>query len=249
MEENESLRTSTRQQPILLQDHQKEKRSHPSSNQADNHKRRKVAQLEIDQIPDISSMESFTSSVLNEDSEIQAYADPTELPPTPVPNQEPEYSPVPQADAGPEELLPAGPTESPPTPLPQADEELLPAGALSPTRQSSRIAERTRQMRWGNSHLRNKSPGANHCGDGHWSEDEEDVNDCEAGGEKDRDDDEDRNDDEDRDGDEDRDDEDNDEFDVTGISAWDQLGDGFEREAASIGMSLAHESSILLTIV
>jgi hypothetical protein len=91
-------------------------------------------------------------------------------------------------------------------------------------------------MCWGNSHLRNKSPGANCCGDGHWSEDEEDVNDHEVEGEKDRDD------------DEDRDDEDNNEFDVTGISAWDQLGVGFEREAASIGMSLAHESPILLTI-
>jgi hypothetical protein len=254
MEENESLRTSTRQRPILLQDDRKEKRSHPSSNQVGNHKRFRVSQPEIDQIPDISSMRSFTSSVPNEDSEIfptQAYTDPTESPPTPVPNQEPEYSPVLQADAGLEELLPAGSTESPPTPLPnqvpdcspvlQADEESLPSGALTSARQSSRIAERTRQMRWGNSHLRNKSPGSGCCGDGHWSEDEEDVNDHEAEGEKDRDDDE-----EDRDDDED---EDNDESDVTGISAWDLFGDSFEREATSIRMSLAHESSFLLTIV
>jgi hypothetical protein len=131
-----------------------------------------VAQLEIDEESEIRSL--------------QAYADPTELPPTPVPNQEPDYSPVLQADAGPEELLPAGPTESPPTPVRnqvpdcsavlQADEELLPAGALSSARQSSRIAERIRHMAeqcWGNSHLRDKSP----CGDGHWSEDEEGVND------------------------------------------------------------------------
>ena len=39
------------------------------------------------------------------------------------------------------------------------------------------------------------------------------------------------------------------ETDVTGISAWDLLGEGFEREAASIGMFLAHISSVLLTIV
>jgi hypothetical protein len=251
LEENESLRTR-RQQPILLQDRQAEKRSHPSSNQVSNHKRLKVAQPEID--------ESFTSAVPNEKSDIfpiQAYADPMESPPTPVPNQELEYSPVLQVDAGPEESLSAGPNnpmESLPTPAPnedyevpdsilQVDEELklLPAGALSSARQSSRIAERTRHMaeqRWGNSHLRDESPRSDRCGNGHWSEDEEDVN-RETEGENDRDDDEDRD-------DEDRDDEDNDE---SGISTWDLLGDRFECEATSIGMSLAHDSSIYLTIV
>ena len=60
--------------------------------------------------------------------------------------------------------------------------------------------------------------------------------------------------DEDReDDDEDREDDDEDdpffESDVTGISAWDLLGEGFEHEAASIGMFLAHDSSVFLTIV
>ena len=36
---------------------------------------------------------------------------------------------------------------------------------------------------------------------------------------------------------------------VTGISTRDLLGEGLEREVASIGMFLAHESSVLLTIV
>jgi hypothetical protein len=83
------------------------------------------------------------------------------------------------------------------------------------------------ERRWGNSHLGDRSLGSD-CG-GYWSEDEGDVNDHETEGEKDGDD------------DEDGDDEDNDESDVTGISAWDLLGDDFEHEAASIGMSLAHE--------
>ena len=241
LEENKSLRTSRRQQPNSLQDHQTEKRSHPSSNQAGNHKRLKVAQREID--------EPFTSAVLNEEFEvfpIQAYTDPIESPPTPVPNQELEYLPVLQGDAGPEESLFAGPMESPPIPVPnevpdsilQVDEEL----ELSSAHKSSRIAERTRHLaeqRWGNSHLRDKIPGSDYCRNGHWSEDEKDVN-HETEGEKDRDDDEDSD---------ESDDEDNDESDITGISTWDQLGDGFEREATSIGMSLAHDSSIYPTIV
>ena len=56
--------------------------------------------------------------------------------------------------------------------------------------------------------------------------------------------------DEDReDDDEDREDDDEDdpffESDVTSISAWDLLGEGFEHEMASIGMFLAHDSSVL----
>jgi hypothetical protein len=124
------------------------------------------------------------------------------------------------------------------SPILQADKELLPSGELSSVRQSGRIAERTRHMaerRWGNSHLQDRSLGSD-CGNGHWSEDEENDNDHGIVGEKDGDDEEDGDDD-----DEDGDDEDNDESDVTGISAWDLLGDGFEREAASIGMFLAHE--------
>ena len=215
LEENEVLRTSMRQ-PILPQDHQKKKRPHPSSKQVGHHKRLKVAQPEIDQIPDTSSMKSLMPSVGPEES---LPAGPTELPPTPELDQVPDCSPV-----------------------LQADEELLPAGALSSAHQSSRIAERTRhtaKQRWGNSHLRDKSPGSDCCGNSHWSEDEEDVNDhdLEAEGEEDMDD------------DKDMDDEENDKSDVTGISTWDQLGDSFEHEAASIGMSLAHESSILLTII
>ena len=161
--------------------------------------------------------DSMELSVPNEESETfpnQAYTDSMELP-TPAPNQVPDCSPL------------------------QVDKELLPTGTSSSVRQSSRIAERIRHMaeqRWGNGHLRDKSLGSDCCGDGHRSEDEENVNDLETEGEKDMDDDEDM-------------DEDNDGFDITGISAWDLLGDGFEREATSIGMSLAHESSILLTIV
>jgi hypothetical protein len=162
-------------------------------------------------------MESFTS-VPNEEAEISL------IPPTPVPNQVLDRSPV-----------------------LQADEELLPVGALSSARHLSRIAERTRciaERRWGNSHKRDKCPRSDGCGDGHWSEDEEDVTTTfEAEGEIDRDNDDDREDDDDRN------DEDNDESDVTGICAWDRLGDSFEREATSICKSLAHESSILLTIV
>ncbi|KAF8805277.1 hypothetical protein BYT27DRAFT_7258382 [Phlegmacium glaucopus] len=52
--ENELLRSSTRQQqPILLQDHQKKKRSHSGSNPVGDHKRLKVAQLEADQVLEI----------------------------------------------------------------------------------------------------------------------------------------------------------------------------------------------------
>ena len=209
LEENKVLRTSMRQ-PILPQDHRKEKRPNPSSKQVGHHRWLKVAQPEIDQIPDTSSMKSLTPSVGPEES---LPAGPMELPPTPEPDQVPDCLPV-----------------------LQADEELLPAGALSSVHQSSRIAERTRhaaKWHWGNSHLQDKIPGSDCCGNGHWSEDEEDVNDHDLKAK----------------GEEDMDDKDNDKSDVTGISAWDQLGDSFEREAASIGMSLAHESSILLTII
>ena len=104
------------------------------------------------------------------------------------------------------------------------------------------------EQRWGNNHLRDKSAGSVN---GNWSEDEEDhdVN-HETECEKDRDDEEDNE----TEGEKDRDDayeEDNDKSDVTGISAWDLLGDGFECEATSIGMSLVHDSdsSTYLTIV
>jgi hypothetical protein len=186
-------------------------------------------------------------------------AGPTKSPPTPVPNEVPDCSPVqvpapgsplqvpnsPLQVPGSPVQVPCSPVQVPGSPVQvpdcspilQANKELLPSGELSSVRQSSRIAERTRHIaerRWGNtSHLQDRSLGSD-CGDGHWSEDEENDNDHETVGEKDEDDDEDGD-------DEDGDDEDNDESDVTGISAWDLLGDGFEREAASIGMSLAHE--------
>ena len=52
-------------------------------------------------------------------------------------------------------------------------------------------------------------------------------------------------------GDEDSDDEDEDdddddlfaESDITGISTWDILGKDFEREAASVGLSLTHDQN------
>jgi hypothetical protein len=214
LEENESLKQSTRQQPVFLRDHQKKKRLLPSSNQTGNSKRLKVAWLEVDQIPEIppreDAVESSSLSVPNEESEIlpvQAYADVeshTQLTAS-------------QVDAGPEEFA----------------------------HQSNSIAGRIREVaeqRWGNSNLRDKIPRSD-CGeDSYGSEDEEGV-DLNMTGNEDSD---------DEDNDEDREEEDGDLFaesDVSGISAWHLLGEGFEREATSIGMSLAHESFVLLTIV
>ena len=74
LQENESLKPSTRRQPVLLQDDQKKKRSHPSSNQTGNRKRLRADRLDVD-LP------------------AQAHADPIESLPTPVPNQGPE-SPI-----------------------------------------------------------------------------------------------------------------------------------------------------------
>ena len=107
----------------------------------------------------------------------------------------------------------------------------------------NRIAERTKyitEQRWGNSHLQDKIPRSDHGGGSDRSENEDvDLN---MTGDEDREDD-----------DEDREDDDEDnlffESDVTGISAWDLLGEGFEHEVASISMFLAHDSSVLLTIV
>jgi hypothetical protein len=171
---------------------------------------------------------------------IQAHTDPSELLPTPVPNQVPEtpsctniiessptlvpnqipdYLPFSQADAGAEELLPAL--------EPNSGIEDGSADALSSARRSNRIAERTREVteqRWGNSHLRDEIPRSD-CGEvGYRSEDEEDIDVT-------------MTDDEDR-----EDEDDNDPFaesDVAGISAWDLLGEGFEREVSSIGMFFA----------
>ena len=71
LEENESLKPSTSQQPVLRQ---KKKRSHPSSNQTGSRKRLKGDQLDVD-LP------------------AQAYTDPMESLPTPALNQGPE-SPI-----------------------------------------------------------------------------------------------------------------------------------------------------------
>lgn len=316
LEENESLKQSTRQQPVLQRDHQNKKRSHPSSNQIGNHKRLKVAQLNKNQIPETSLLEdadpmgSLSLSVPNEESEIlpaEAYTDPTESPPTPVPNQvakfptqmytdptespstsapnqvpdfpiqaytdptelphtpvmnhvpeippvqactdimEPPYTPVPvsQADAGPEEFPPA----------PEPNIEDVSGDALSSVHRSSRIAERTRQIaeqRWGNSHLRDEISRFDFGGSGHRNEDEEDL--ITIGDEDSDDEDSDKDSDDEDSNDEDINDEDDGddlfaESDVNGISAWDLLGEGFEREVASRGMFLAHESSVLLTII
>ena len=277
LEEVESLKTSTRQQPALLWDHQKKKRSIPSSNQIGNSKRLKVAQLEVTETPlqedaDPIGSGSLSPSVPNEESEIlltHAYTDPMESPPTPVPNQVPEF-PI-QRNTDPTELpltpvpnqLPeipnTDPTELPLTPVPNQLAEIPPvqactvitesspthgfADALSFARRSNRIAKRTKEVteqRWGNSHLQDGIPRSDHGGRSDRSEDEEDV-DLNMTGDEDREDD-----------DEDREDDDDDPFfesDVTGISAWDLLGEGFEHEVASIGMFLAHDPSVLLTIV
>ena len=127
---------------------------------------------------------------------------------------------------------------------------------MSFAHRSNRIAKRTKDVtdqHWGNSHLQDGIPRSDHGGRSDRSEDEEDV-DLNMTGDEDREgDDEDReDDDEDReDDDEDREDDEDDPFfesDVTGISAWDLLGEGFEHEVASIGMFLAHDPSVLLTI-
>ena len=233
LEENESLKPSMRRQPVLLQDHQKKKRSHPSSNQTGNCKRLKADQLDLPAQAYADPMESLPTPVRNQgpESPIQAYTDPTELPLTP------DGSPVSQADAGPEEL--------PPALEPDSGIEDGSADALSSARRSNEIAERTRgvtEQCWGNSHLRDEIPKSDRGGGGFRSEDEEEV-DLNMAGDEDSD-------DEDSD-DEDREEDDDDLFaesGVTGISAWDLLGEGFEREVASIGMFLAQDSSVLLTI-
>ena len=99
LEENELLKTTTRQQPALLLDHQKKKRSNPSSNQIGNSKQLKVVQVEVTETSlreDADPIESgpLSPSVPNEESEIlptHAYTDPMESLPTPVPNQIPEF--------------------------------------------------------------------------------------------------------------------------------------------------------------
>ena len=274
LEENESLKTRTRQQPALLPDHQKKKQTNPTSNLIGNSKRLKVAQLEVTDTPlreDADPMESrsLSLSVPNEESEIfpaHAYTDPMESPPTPVPNQVPDI--LIQRNTDPTELpltpvlnqLPEIPpvqactdiTESPPTQsVSQADmgpEKF--ADALSFTQWSNRIAERTKdvtEQRWGGSHLRNETPRSDH---GDRSEDEEDI-DMNTTGDEDREDDNEFREDDNEfkeDDNEFREDEDEDNL-LSGISAWDLLGEGFEREVASIGTFLAHDSSVLLTIV
>jgi hypothetical protein len=295
LEEIESLKPSTSQQPGLLRDHPEKKRSHRSSDQIGNRKRLKVAEHEVDQIPEISLREDAdpmgSLSVRNEESEIlpsqaytesmesshtpvpnqvpefpiQMHTEPTESPPvlaseslpTPVPNQVPQtapvqsstnliesspilvpnhipdYLPFPQADAGPEELLPV--------PEPNSGIGDGSADALSSTRRSNRIRERTRdvtEQRWGNRHLQDENPGSDCGGGGDRSEDEEDI-DVTMIGNEDREDE--GREDEDSEDENDDDDDDDDPFasDIAGISAWDQLGEGFEHEASSIGIFFA----------
>ena len=91
----------------------------------------------------------------------------------------------------------------------------------------NRITERIREVAeqcWGNSDLRDENPRSR-------SEDEEGIDPKMTGDEE---------------NDEDRDDDDDDLFaesDVTGISTWDMLGEDFEREAASVGVSLTHNQN------
>ena len=235
LQENESLKPSTRRQPVLLQDDQKKKRSHPSSNQTGNRKRLKADRLDVD-LPaqaHADPIESLPTPVPNQgpESPIQAYTDPTELPLTSVS----------QADAGPEEL---------PLALEPDGIEDGSADALSSARRLNEITERTRgvtEQRWGNSHLRDEIPKSDSGGGGFWSEDEEEV-DLNMTGDEDSD----GEDSDDEDSDDEGREEDDDnlfaESGVTGISAWDLLGKDFEREVASIGMFLAQDSSVLLTI-
>jgi hypothetical protein len=223
-----------------------------------------VAQLEVTETPlredaDPIGSGPLSPSVPNEESGIlptHAYTDPMELPPTPV-NQVSEFPIQRNTDSA----------ELPLTPVPNQLPEIPPvkactgitesspthgfADALSFAHRSNRIAERTKDVterRWGNSHLQDEIPRSDHSGGSDRGEDEEDVNLNMTVDEDSEDDDEDREDD-----DEDREDDDEDdpffESDVTGISAWDLLGEGFEREVASIGMFLAHDSSVMLTIV
>ena len=127
LEENESLKTSTRQQPALLLDYQKKKRTNPNSNLIGNSKRLKVAQLEVTETPlredaDPMGSGSLFLSVPNEESEIfptHAYTEPMESPPTPVPNQVPDI-PI-QRNADPMEL--------PLTPVPNQLPEIPPVQA------------------------------------------------------------------------------------------------------------------------
>jgi hypothetical protein len=214
----------------------------------------------------IDTMESPPVSAPNQGPEfpIQTHTDSSDLLPTPVlnqvpetssvqssptlvPNQIPDYLPFSQTDAGAEELLQV-PASEPNSGIGDGS-----ADALSSARRSNRIAERTRnvtEQRWGKSHLRDEIPRSNCGGGGYRSEDEEDTIDMTMTGDEDREDedreDEDREDedreDEDRE-DEDREDEDDNnlfaESDVAGISAWDLLGEGFEREVSTKGMFFA----------
>lgn len=238
LEENESLKQpSMRQQPVLRQ---KRKRSHPSSNQTGSRKRLKGDQLDVD-LPAQAYAESLPTPAPNQGPEspisqvpenplVQASTDITESTPTLVPNQAPDGSPASQADA-----------DLPPALEPDSGIEDGSADTLSSARRSNRIAERTMditEQRWGNNHLQDEIPISDLLGGGNRSDDEEDVF-MNMTGDEDSD-------------DEEREEEDDDLFaesGVAGISAWDLLGEGFEREAASIGMFLAHVSSVLLTIV
>ena len=227
------------------QDHQQEgskRRSHPTSDRDGSRKRSKTVQLEMDEVPkifqadkdpdplsalvlnqapaDTDPVDPLSAPGPNQSSErIQADADPTDPLFSPVPNQVPEMF---QTDA--------------PSPLPNNIElDDAPPNVLSSKRQSSRIAERTSRVveqRWGNRHLEDQC-SANGGGDTSSEDGAEDdavesipeIGDDEDSGEESV-------------SDDDNEDPDNSFFaesDVAGISAWDLLGEGFEREAAAIG--------------
>ena len=138
------------------------------------------------------------------------------------------------------------PEELTPAPEPNSGIEDGSTDDLSFVHRSNRIAERTKdvtEQRWGSSHLRDEISRSDHGGGSDRSKDEEDV-DMNTTVDEDREDD-----DEFREDINDNEDDLLFETDVTGISAWDLLGEGFEHEVASIDMFLAHISSILLTIV
>jgi hypothetical protein len=110
--------------------------------------------------------------------------------------------------------------------------------------QSDKFVERIRhamEQRWCG-RQDNNSDGSEDDGD----EDDEDEDD------EDEDDEDEDDEDEDEDGDEDKDEEDEDyedENERPGLSAWDLLGEAFEREAAALGLSFVCESATRLKIL
>ena len=123
LEENESLKANTRQQPALLLDHQWKKQTNPNSNLIGNSKQLKVAQLKVTVTPLQEDADPMGSGP-NKESEIfptHTYTDPMESPPTPVPNEVPNIPIQRNTD----------PTELPLTPVPNQLHEIPPVQACT----------------------------------------------------------------------------------------------------------------------